>query len=82
MPIYNDNQSAVQWAKGKTTKKMKWIDLRENFVRTNILGKTISVQHIPGLNNLSDIFTKESHDISRFLALRDSFVTDSPGFAS
>ena len=58
IPLYNDNQGAVHWSKGTTTKKMKWIDLRENFVRENVLNKTISVTHIRGTNNLSDIFTK------------------------
>ena len=80
--MYNDNQGAVQWSKGTTTKKMKWIDLRENFVRENVISKTISINHIPGANNLSDIFTKEFCDVSRFLALRDSFMINSDKFRS
>ena len=27
IPLYNNNQGAVHWSKGTTTKKMKWIDL-------------------------------------------------------
>ena len=62
---------------------MKWIDLRENFVRENdVINKTISVTHIPGTNNLSYIFPKELFDVSRFLELRDSFMVDSPKFRS
>ena len=80
--MYNDNQGAVQWSKGTTTKKMRWIDLRENFVRENVISKTISIDHIPGANNLSDIFTKEFRDVSRFLALRDSFMIYSDKFCS
>lgn len=80
--LYDDNQGAVQWSKGTTTKKMKWIDLREKIVRENVVRKTISVNHVPGLNNLSDIFTKEFRDVSRFLALRDSFMINSNEFHS
>ena len=82
IPIYNDNQGAVHWSKGTTTKKMKWIDLRENVVRENVLNKTISVTHIPGANNLSDIFTEEFRDVSRFLELRNSFMVDTSRFRS
>ena len=82
VPLYNDNQGAVHWSKGTTTKKMKWIDLRENFVRENVINKNIAVTHIPGTDNLSDIFTKEFRDVSWFLALRNSFMIDSVKFRS
>ena len=80
--IKNDNQGAVQWAKGTTTKKMRWIDLRENLIRENIQQKNIIVSHIPGKMNLSDIFTKKFSDTNQFLFLRDSFMISSTDFAT
>ena len=74
MSIKNDNQGAIHWTKGTTTKKMRWVDLRENLVGENILNKNIDVTHIPGKLNLSDIFTKEFRDVSQFLFLRNSFM--------
>ena len=47
--IKNDNQGAIQWSKGTTTTKMRWIDLRENLVRKNIHNNIINVSHIPYL---------------------------------
>ena len=52
IPITNDNQGAVQWSKGTTTKKLRWIDLHENLVRENVLNDTISVSHILGRANV------------------------------
>ena len=80
--IKNDNQGAIQWSKGTTTKKMRWVDLRENLVRGNILNKNIHVSHIPGKTNLSDIFTKEFRDVSQFLYLRNLFMISSPEFST
>ena len=57
-----------------TTKKMRWIDLKENFVRENVMSKTISVTHIPGKVNISDILTKEFKDVSHYLTARDSVL--------
>jgi hypothetical protein len=37
----------------------------------------IFVTHIPGHNNLADIFTKEMRDVSHFVNIRDTLV--SPG---
>ena len=80
IPILNDNQGAIHWTKGTTTKKMRWVDLRENLVRENVTNKTITVTHIPGKLNLSDIFTKEFRDNSQFLKLRDFFMISSTDF--
>ena len=79
--IKNDNQGAIHWSKGTTTKKMRWVDLRENLVRENIGNKNIDVMHIPGKLNLSDIFTKEFRDVSQFLFLRNSFMISSNYFS-
>ncbi len=80
--IKNDNQGAIQWSKGTTTKKMRWVDLRENLVRENIVNRNVTVSHIPGKVNLSDIFTKEFRDVSQFLFLRDIFMISSEEFST
>ena len=80
--IKNDNQGAVQWSKGTTTKKMRWVDLRENLIRENIHNDIVTVSHIPGKLNLSDIFTKEFRDSTRFLTIRDSFMISSRDFST
>ena len=59
---------------------MKWIDLRENFVRENVINGTVSVRHIPGKNNTSDMFTKEFRDSTHYMNCRDSFMQDLPSF--
>ena len=80
--IKNDNQGAIQWSKGTTTKKMRWVDLRENLVRENVLNSTVKISHIPGKVNLSDIFTKEFRDVSQYLFLRDLFMISSTEFST
>ena len=80
--IKNDNQGAIDWSKGTTNKKMRWVDLRENLVRENVISKTIQVSHIPGKANLSDIFTKEFRDVNQFLFLRDLFMISSEEFST
>ena len=81
-PMKNDNQGAVLWAKGTTTKKMRWVDLRENLIRENIQCKNISVIHIPGKLNLADLFTKEFRDVNLFLSLRNLFMIVANIFSS
>ena len=52
VPILNDNQGAIQWSKGTTTKKMRWINLRENIVRENVADKNITVLSTISLEKL------------------------------
>ena len=80
--IKNDNQGVIDWSKGTTNKKMRWVDLRENLVLENVLAKTIQVSHIPGKANLSDIFTKEFRDVNQFLFLQDLFMISSAEFST
>ena len=37
--------------------------------------KSIKVSHVAGIDNVSDIFTKEMRDVSHFCRLRDSFMS-------
>ena len=60
---------------------MKWVDLRENFIRENVISNNIQVSHIPGKNNISDILTKEFKDTSHFLAARDSVLMNLSDFS-
>ena len=82
IPIKNDNQGAIQWSKGTTTKKMRWVDLQENLVRENILNQNVQVSHIPSKTNLSNILTKEFCDVTQFLYLRDLFMQSCAEFSS
>ena len=69
--IYNDNQGAVNWSNSSSTKGMRHVNIRENAVREAIhVFHEISVSHIPGLCNPSDIFTKEFKSDAIFCSLR------------
>ncbi len=78
----NHKQGTIDWSKGTTTKKMRWVDLRENLFRENVLNKNIQVSHIPGKANLSDTFTKEFHNVKQFLFLRDLFMISLTEFST
>ena len=80
--LYNDNQGAVDWSKGTTTKRMRHINLRDCAVRDSIISEEIDLRHIPGDINPSDIFTKELRDANRFRTLRDSFMMSAEKFRS
>ena len=56
--IYNDNKAAVQWAASVTSKGIKHLNLREKLVRECHQSKNVDVEHIPGIINPSNIFTK------------------------
>jgi hypothetical protein len=59
-PIFNDNQGAVNWSNSSSMKGMPHVNIRENAVREAIHEyHEITVTHIPGPCNPSDIFTKE-----------------------
>ena len=76
--IYNDNMACVLWSKAKTTKNLRHIQINENAVRESIQNKEVEIFHIPGNENLSDIFTKEDRDQHHFLRLRN--IVMSPPF--
>ena len=58
-----------------TLKAVRHIELRENSVREWVQDKSIKVSHVAGIDNVSDIFTKEMRDVSHFCRLRDSFMS-------
>jgi hypothetical protein len=80
IPVYNDNKAAVDWAASDTLKGTKNINLHENCVRENHQNGTVVVRHIPGVNNASDLFTKELKDSAHFRRCRDSFMVSRANF--
>ena len=74
--VHNDNQGCVDWCKTTMTSGRKHIDLRSNAICESVYLGDISIHHIPGVINCTDIFTKELKDVSHFCLLRDSFMLD------
>ena len=76
--VYNDNAAAVQWSYNMTTKGLQYIQIRENAVRENIQAGTVSVKHIAGKIDPSDIFMKEDRDVVHYLLCRNSLCSTPP----
>jgi len=69
--IYNDNRGAVNWSNTSSTKGMRHVNIRENAIREAIHEyNEVTVSHIPGAQNPSDIFTKEFKSDAIFRQLR------------
>ena len=66
LQIYNSNAATVQWSHNMTTKGLRYIQIRENTVRENVQANVITVNHIGGKLNPSDIFTKEDRDVDHY----------------
>jgi hypothetical protein len=84
IPVYNDNRGAVDWSNSFSTKGMRHVNIRENAIREARILNEISIHHIPGSSNPSDLFTKEFKSDTLFRTLRglilfypSSFKTDS-----
>ena len=73
-PLYNDNDACVKWCHNMTTKGNRHIENRENSTREWVADGTITVTHVAGKCNVSDIFTKEMRDAANFRRLHDSFM--------
>jgi hypothetical protein len=57
-------------------KGMRHLNIRENAIREAIQEfDEIDVQHIGGVSNPADLFTKEHKSDSIFISLRDSFMS-------
>ena len=69
--IYNDNMACVTWAKSKTTKGLRYIQIRENAVREN---PNIRVAHVEEKINPADMFSKEDKSAEHYQSLRDTTV--------
>jgi hypothetical protein len=73
-PLYNDNAACIQWAHNMTSKKIRHMELRKNSVHEWVENKTLTVLHVSGRVNPTDIFTKKMRDGAHFRRLRDSFM--------
>ena len=69
--VYNDNMACVTWSKSKTTKGLRYIQIRENAIREN---PHITVEKVEGKTNPSDMFSKEDKDPVHYLSIRDQTV--------
>ena len=74
--IWNDNKACVCWTKSTTTKGLRHVQIRENAVRESVATGIVTVNHIEGKKNPSDIFTKEDKDIEHFVNVRNSIMCD------
>jgi hypothetical protein len=79
-PIWNDNDACVKWCHNMTSKGNRHIELRENSTREWIGDGSITVSHVNGKVNPSDIFTKEMRDGANFRRLRDAFMSRASTF--
>jgi hypothetical protein len=69
--IYNDNQACVNWSRRCTTKGLRHIQMKGNYIRENIANNFVMINHVDGKVNMADIFTKEMKDTGHFVELRD-----------
>ena len=72
--IHNDNSACVQWYKNRITRSIPHIQLRDNAVREEVQKKKVRIKHIPGSDNIADIFTKEDRDKQHFTTLRNMIL--------
>ena len=79
-PLYNDNEACVKWCHNLTTKGNRHIEHRENATREWVADGTLTVAHVSGKCNPSDIFTKEMRDGANFRRIRDSFMSRASTF--
>jgi hypothetical protein len=80
--LFNDNNACVKWSYDMNSKAAHHIELRGNSVREWIQSKLLSVKHVSGKLNLSNIFTKEMRDSTHFWRLRDSFMSSLSDFVN
>jgi hypothetical protein len=79
-PLYNDNVACVKWCHNMMTKGNCHIKNKENSIREWVADGTISVSHVSGKCNVSNIFTKEMRDSANFCCLCDSFMCRSSNY--
>lgn len=72
--IYNDNKAAVKQSRNKITKGLRYIQMQENAIREQYQIGQISILHIVGNINPSDMFTKGRKSTEHFQETRDSVM--------
>ena len=73
--LFNDNDACVKWSYNMTSKAARHIELWENSIREWIQSKLLTVKHVAGKINPSDMFTTEMRDGTHFRRLCDSFMS-------
>jgi hypothetical protein len=72
--MFEDNQGAVELANvPKMRPRTKHINIKYHFFRQYVQDGTLLVQHIPGEDQLADIFTKPL-DVMTFVKHRNSIM--------
>ncbi len=79
-PLYNDKDACVKWCHNMMTKGNRHIENKENSTREWVADGIISVSHVSGNCNVSDIFTKEMRDSTNFRRLHNSFMCCSSNY--
>ena len=74
-PVFNNNCGCIDWAHTVATRRLRHFNIRENAVRDAIIFEDITLSHIPGPHNPSDLFTKEHKDIAHFRSLVSCFLS-------
>ena len=74
IPIYNDNTSSTKQAHNMTEKGLRYIQICENVVREAIINGIITLQHIEGTVNITNLFTKEYKNTAHFISICDILI--------
>jgi hypothetical protein len=80
--LFNDNDACVRWSYNMSSKAACHIELWENSVHKWTQSKLLTVKHVSGKLNPSDIFTKEMCDGTHFWRLRNSFMSRLSNFVN
>jgi hypothetical protein len=80
-PLYNNNSACVKWCHNMMTKGNHHIKNKENSTWEWVANGTISVSHISGKCNVSNIFTKEITQLPlfKFCSMSGAVVMQSGG---
>jgi hypothetical protein len=68
-PLYNENEVCVKWCHNLTTKGNRHIKHCKNATCKWVKDGSITITHVSGKCNLSNIFTKELRDDAHFQRL-------------
>jgi hypothetical protein len=79
-PLYNDNDACIKWCHNMTTHGNCQIENKENSTWEWVADSTISVSHISGKCNVSNIFTKDMCNSANFCCLHNSFMCRSSNY--
>ena len=79
--IYNANRGAVDWSNISSTKGIRHVNIRKNAVCEAQEFNEVSIQHIAGASNPSDLFSKEFKSVAIFRTLRGLLLSFPSSFS-